>query len=160
MSVSVPVPVPEPKPFYRRRWFIIAAVIVALTAFGSCLNDGKSSSSSPSPSATEDGAVKVLASQSPSTVAAKETQQAATPKGLSDAEARKLCDRHLPTLPDTENTGVDWSVHWSRTDSPDGAVTITGKSYNQDRAGKRYPSFDVSCTVGADREVTDFQFVE
>ena len=154
--MSVPVPVPEPKPFYRRRWFIIAAVIVALTAFGSCLNDGKS----PSPSATEGDVVRALASQSAAAAAAKETQQAATPKGLSDAEARKLCDRHLPTLPDTENTGVDWSVHWSRTDSPDGAVTIKGKSYNRDREGKRYPSFDVSCTVGTDRKVTDFQFVE
>ena len=158
--MSVPVPVPEPKPFYRRRWFIIAAVIVALTAFGSCLNDGKSSSSSPSPSATEGDVVRALASQSAAAAAAKETQQAATPKGLSDAEARKLCDRHLPTLPDTENTGVDWSVHWSRTDSPGGAVTIKGKSYNRDREGKRYPSFDVSCTVGTDRKVTDFQFVE
>ena len=160
MSVSVPVPVPEPKPFYRRRWFIIAAVIVTLTAFGSCLNDGKSSSSASSPSATEGDVVRALASQSAATVAAKETQQAATPKGLSDAKVRKLCDRHLPTLPDTENTGVDWSVHWSRTDRADGAVTITGKSYNQDRAGKRYPSFDVSCTVSVDSEVTDFQCVE
>ncbi len=160
MSASAPVPVPEPKPFYRRRWFVIAAVIVALIAFGSCLNDGKSSSSSPSPSATEDGAVKVLASQSPSTVAAKETQKAATPESLSDADVRRRCGGHLLAMPDGANTEVDWSVHWSRTDNADGSVTIKGQSYNRDRVGKRYPSFDVSCTVGADREVTDFQFVE
>ena len=156
MSVSVP----EPKPFYRRRWFIIAAVIVTLTAFGSCLNDGKSSSSSSSPSATEGDVVRALASQSAATVAAKETQQAATPKGLSDADVRRRCGGHLLAMPDGANTEVDWSVHWSRTDNADGSVTIKGQSYNRDRVGKRYPSFDVSCTVGADREVTDFHFVE
>lgn len=156
MSVSVP----EPKPFYRRRWFIIAAVIVALTAFGSCLNDGKSSSSSSSPSATEGDVVRALASQSAATVAARETQQAATPKGLSDADVRRRCGGHLLAMPDGANTEVDWSVHWSRTDNADGSVTIKGQSYNRDRVGKRYPSFDVSCTVGADREVTDFHFVE
>lgn len=156
MSVSVP----EPKPFYRRRWFIIAAVIVALTAFGSCLNDGKSSSSASSPSATEGDVVRALASQSAATVAAKETQQAATPKGLSDADVRRRCGGHLLAMPDGANTEVDWSVHWSRTDNADGSVTIKGQSYNRDRVGKRYPSFDVSCTVGADREVTDFHFVE
>ena len=156
--MSVPVPVSEPKPFYRRRWFIIATVIVALTAFGSCLNDGKSSSSSPS--ATEGDVVRALASQSAATVAAKETQQAATPKGLSDADVRSRCGGHLLAMPDGANTEVDWSVHWSRTDNADGSVTIKGQSYNRDSAGKRYPSFDVSCTVGTDREVTDFQFVE
>ena len=160
MSVSATVPLPEPKPFYRRRWFVIAAVIVALTAFGSCLNGGKSSSSSPSPSATEDGAVKVLASQSSSTIAAKETQKAASPKDLSDAKVRGWCDGHLLAMPEGANTEVDWSVHWSRTDNADGSVTIKGQSYNRDRVGERYPSFDVSCTIGADREVTDFQFVE
>ncbi|WP_315175722.1 hypothetical protein [Actinomyces oris] len=158
--MSVPVPVPEPKPFYRRRWFIIVAVIVALTAFGSCLNDGKSSSSAPSPSATEGDVMKALASQSPSTVAAKETQKATTPKGLSDAKVRGWCDGHLLAMPDGANTEVDWSVHWSRTDNADGSVTVKGQSYNRDRVGKRYPSFDVSCTIGADGEVTDFQFVD
>lgn len=158
--MSVPVPVPEFKPFYRRRWFVIAAVIVALTAFGSCLNGGKSSSSSPSPSATEGDVVRALASQSTAAVAAKETQKAATPKGLSDADLRSRCGGHLLAMPDGANTEVDWSVHWSRTDNADGSVTIKGQSYNRDSAGKRYPSFDVSCTVGTDREVTDFQFVE
>ena len=105
-------------------------------------------------------AAKASASQPSSTVVPERAQKVATPKSLSDDKVTSLCEGHMLTIPDTDNTYVDWSVNWSRTDGADGAVTVTGQSYNRDLAGKRYPSSAVSCTVGAGRTGTDFHFVE
>ena len=161
MSVPVLTP-PAPRvPFYRRKWFIIVAVILALVVFGSCLGDGGSSPSA-SPAASE--AVADMATEA--AVSDEYTPAAVAPEPpqasdrLSDDTASGLCSGHLLMTPDGENTEVDWSVNWTRVDNPDGSVTIAGQSYNLDRTGEQYPSFDVSCTVNKDKKVTDFHFVE